>query len=300
MTNRFLRAIKKPRIIPISILHRTCKWYSDEFYLKILFRLEMGYPLNLKNPQTFNEKLNWMKLYYRNPVLVRMADKYLAKSYVASIIGDEYVVQNYGVWDTVDKIDFDNLPKQFVLKSTGDSSGIVICKDKSLLDIIKAKEKLSKSQNTNYYYFLREWVYKDIQPKIIADKFLDDKTGNELRDYKFLCFNGVPKVMYCTNKGSEIFENYYDMDFNVLDINHGFNRRVPELCKPEAFDKMKILAAELSKGLPFVRVDFFYVNGSIYFGEYTFYDWGGMRPFVNKDWDIKLGSWITLPENHEI
>lgn len=299
MADRLKRSIKNPRIIPISFLHRTCRWYSDKFYLKILFRLEMGYSLNLNNPQTFNEKLNWMKIYYRNPLFPILADKYLAKAYVAEKIGEQYLVPNYGVWDSAEDINFEELPNQFVLKATGDSSGIVICKDKTKLNISEAKSKLSRCQNSNYYYFLREWVYKDIKAKIIADKYLDDKSGCELRDYKFWCFNGEPKVMYCTNKGSDIFENFYDMDYNTLDINHGFERKIPEFEKPDAFDEMKKLATKLSEGIPFVRIDFFYVNSHVYFGEFTFYDWGGMRPFVNKKWDDMLGSWIKLPNKNE-
>ena len=177
---------------------------------------------------------------------------------------------------------------------TGDSSGIVICKDKNALDLEDAKRKLSNWQHANYYYLLREWVYKDVRSRIIADKLLDDGSGHELTDYKFWCFNGDPKVMYVTNKGKNIFENFYDMDFGVLDINHGFPRHQPEFERPAAFDTMKELAKELSRGLPFVRVDFFYVGGKVYFGEFTFYDWGGMRPFADRNWDYKLGEWIKL------
>lgn len=296
MANRLTRSFKNPRIIPISFLHRTCKWYSDKFYLKMLFRLEMGYPLNLNDPKTFNEKLNWLKIYYRNPLYSRLADKYLAKEYVAEKIGEKYLVPNYGVWDSVQDVNIDELPEQFVMKATGDSSGVIICRNKSKLKIEEAKAKLARCQNSNYYYFLREWVYKDIKARIIVDKFLDDNSGKELRDYKFWCFNGEPKVMYCTNKGSDIFENFYDMDFNPIDINHGFRRNFPEFEKPDAFEEMKNLASKLAEGLPFVRIDFFYVNGNIYFGEFTFYDWGGMRPFADKKWDEKLGSWIKLPE----
>ena len=296
MANRFLRSIHNPRIVPISFLHRTCRWYPNKFYLKTLFRLEMGYSLNLDNPKTFNEKLNWMKIYYRNPLFPLLADKYLAKEYVAEKIGEQYLVPNFGVWDSADDINFDELPNQFVLKATGDSSGIVICRDKSKLDIDTVKARLSRCQNSNYYYFLREWVYKDIKSRIIADKFLDDNTGTELLDYKFWCFNGIPKVMYCTNKGKEIFENFYDMNYDSIDINHGFQRKSPEFDKPAAFEEMKSLAAKLSEGIPFVRIDFFFVQGKVYFGEFTFYDWGGMRPFADKKWDDILGSWIKLPK----
>ena len=213
---------------------------------------------------------------------------------MANIIGDEYVVPCLGVWQSVDEIDFDNLPNQFVLKCTHDSGGNVICKDKLSLDIELAKKKLSESLNRYYYLPGRDKQYRDIPKKIIADKYLDDGKGNELRDYKFWCFNGVPTYMYYTNKGENVYENFYDMDYNPININHGFSRLQPEMEKPEEFELMKSLAEKLSKGIPFVRVDFFDVNHHVYFGEFTFFDWGGLRPFKD-DWDIKLGELIKLP-----
>ena len=154
-------------------------------------------------------------------------------------------------------------------------------------------QKIEKNCKRNYFYLKREWVYKDIKPRIIIDKYLDDHTGNELRDYKFLCFNGQPIYMYCTIKGKNIFENYYDMNFTPVGVNHGFPRHLPEFEKPEGFELMKVLASKLSQGIPFVRVDFFEVEGKVYFGEFTFYDWAGLRPFEG-DWDKELGKLIVL------
>lgn len=239
--------------------------------------------------------MNWQKLHDRNPLYTILADKYSVKEYVAKKIGKEYVVPCYGVWSNFDDIDFTSLPQSFVLKCTHDSSGAMVCKDKSQFDINRAKKKIQGYLKRNYYWSLREWVYKDIRPRVIADMLLDDGSGHELRDYKFWCFSGVPKVMYCTNKADDIYENFYDMDFRPLDINHGFKRQDPEFEKPEEFELMKTLAAKLSEGIPFVRADFFDINGHVYFGEFTFYDWGGLKPFTNKHWDIKLGSWIRLP-----
>ena len=270
------------------------KYGSDSVYLKYLFKSKIGYKLNLKNPQTFNEKLNWLKLNCRISDYTVMADKYAVKSFVSSRIGDEYVVPLLGVWNSFNDIDFDSLPNQFVLKCSHDSGGVVICKDKSTLDKDSAKKKIDSCMKRNFYKQSREWPYKNIKPRIIADAYLDDHTGNELRDYKFWCFNGKPKYMYCTIKGENIYENFYDMDFNIVGINHGFPRFTPEFTKPDNFELMKNLAEKLSEGIPFVRVDFFNVEGRVYFGEFTFYDWGGVRPFED-GWDEKLGKLIELP-----
>lgn len=252
--------------------------------------------LNIDNPQTFNEKLNWLKLYNRDPRLTMMADKYEVKKYVASIIGEEYVVPCYGVWNSFDEIDFNSLPNEFVIKATHDSSGVVIVKDKSKLDKEPVRKRYKEIMKRNWFWPYREWVYKDIKPRIIVDKFLDDHSGHELRDYKFWCFNGTPKIMYCTNKAKDVFENFYDMDFKPIDINHGFRRAIPEFEKPDEFELMKTLAEKLSKDLPFVRVDFFDVKGKVYFGEFTFYDWAGFRLFCTPELDMRLGNEITLPD----
>lgn len=260
----------------------------------------MGYKINLDNPQTFNEKLNWMKLYNRQPIYTTLADKYAVKQIVKEKIGEEYVVKNLGVWDSFDEIDFNSLPKQFVLKCTHDSSGAIICRDKDTFDLLAAKKRIDFVMKMNYFYACREWPYKNIPHRIIADELLDDGSGHELNDYKFWCFNGKPTYMYCTVKTSmeNIFENFYDMDFKPVNINHGFPRRNPEFEKPEAFELMKELAAKLSAGIPFVRIDFFYVNGKVYFGEYTFFDWAGLGKFSTYEQDLELGKLISLPKNN--
>ena len=288
--------IRHPRRIGNFVLYHTASLWPDEPFLIWRFYFKFGYFPNLKEPRSFNEKMNWLKLHYRNPILPKLADKYEVKRIVKSLIGEDYVVPNYGVWHTFDEIDFGKLPDSFVLKTTGDSSGTFLCKDKSKIDMDEARRHVEKGLGRNYYYKLREWGYKDILPRIIADKLLEDHSGEELRDYKFWCFNGVPKVMYCTIKAKDIYENFYDMDFKPLDINHGFRRHQPEFSKPEEFELMKQLAAKLSEDLPFVRIDFFDVDGHVYFGEYTFFDWGGMRPFEDEKWDREIGSWIELPE----
>lgn len=288
--------IKKPLLaIYDGLWDAIAHLLSDKAYVKLVYKLRMNKELNLAHPQSFNEKLNWLKLYDRYPLYSLLADKYEVKEYVAQKIGKEYVVPNYGVWEKFEDIDFDTLPNQFVLKTTGDSSGVIICRDKSNFDKEQAAKKIAISLKTNYYYRTREWPYKDIHPRIIADMLLDEHTGKELQDYKFWCFNGEPKVMYITNKGKSIYENFYDMDFKPLDINHGFPRTIPEYKKPVGFDKMKQLAATLSHGIPFVRVDFFFVDNKIYFGEFTFYDWAGLKPFTDDKIDLKLGDLLQLP-----
>lgn len=297
--NRLLSKIGEgltsPRIGAELLLRNVAaRFMSDKAYIQTQALLRFGHTLDLKDPKTFNEKMNWLKLYDRNPLYTKLADKYAVKDFVKEKIGEDFVVPCYGVWDHFDQIDFEMLPASFVLKCTHDSSGVVICKDKLFFDKASSKLRIERCLRKNNFYHSREWVYKGIPHKIIADMYLDDGSGHELRDYKFWCFNGEPQYMYCTNKASDIFENFYDMDFKPVNINHGFRRQKPEFECPKEFNLMKQLAAELSKDIPFVRVDFFYVNGHVYFGEFTFYDWGGMRPFHSENDDIQLGKFITL------
>ena len=276
--------------------------WDDELYLKYLFKLSGGqYTLDLSCPKTLNEKFNWNKLHDHNVLYHKMVDKYEVKKIVASIIGNEYVVPCYGVWERPEDVDIESLPEQFVLKATHDSSGVFICKDKQLL----SKNDITnhfKHWKTSHYQAAREWVYKDVKPRIIADQFIDDKSGHELTDYKFWCFNGEPQLMYITNKGANVTENFYDLNFNPIDIYHGFPRHKPEYEKPAQFELMKSLCVELLRDLKpsFVRVDFFNVNGRVYFGEFTFYDWGGYQPFASYEMDLELGGLMRIKQNEII
>ena len=224
-----------------------------------------------------------------------MADKYWVKQYVAEKIGKQYVVPCYGYYKSVNEIEYDKLPDKVFLKSTHDSGGGMLV-DKTRINLTKIRKRFNRKTliGKNWYWNLREYPYKYIEPGIIAEEYLDEGTGRELHDYKFYCFNGKPEYMYITNKGSKIYENYYDLDFNPVNISHGYERFTPEFSKPVNFEKMIELAGILSKGLPFVRVDFFNVNGKLYFGEFTFYDWGGMKP-LNEPWETYLGNLIILP-----
>ena len=295
--SKIIDYFKHPSMIEEWLLINKPFLFKDDYtFLKRKWKYMNGVELNIDNPSTFNEKLNWLKIYNRNPQITLMADKYEVKKYVGSIIGDEYVVPCYGVWNNFDEIDFGTLPNQFVIKATHDSSGACVVKDKANFDREAARNKYEKILRRNWFWPYREWAYKDIKPRIIVDRYLDDHSGHELTDYKFWCFNGAPKVMYITNKGKKIQENFYDMNFMPLDINHGYSRHEPEYKKPQNFELMMSLCLKLLDGIniPFVRVDFFDVHNHIYFGEFTFYDWAGFKPFPSYEWDVMLGSWIDL------
>lgn len=303
MNARLQNFVNNPKLLlaHIIMLPGIRNMFSDESYLKKIYYLYTGHKLDFSNPQSFNEKLNWEKIYYRNPIMSKLVDKYDAKAYVTDKIGKEYVVPNYGVWTNPDDIDFDKLPNQFVLKCTHNSgTGMCICRDKFNLDIEKVKDGLRKGLKERFFMNAREWAYKDANPRIIADKFLDDHTGNELQDYKFLCFNGEPHYVYISIKGKYVYENYYDMDFNPVNINHSFPRKSPEFKKPAEFEQMKELARILSSGFPHVRIDFFDVEGDIYFAEFAFYDWAGIRPFADYKMDLLLGKDFVLPNGNTI
>lgn len=278
------------------LLKRTAKWFSDDRYIRLKYKLWFGKNINLENPRTFNEKLNWLKLNYHNPQCTLMADKYWVKKWVAEKVGSEYVVPCYGHWKCIEDVDFSNLPDVFFLKSNQDSGGgIMIDKRKGIdMNTLRRRFSPSKIAKDNWFWSSREWAYKHIEPCILAEEYLDEGTGHEVHDYKFWCFNGKPVYMYITNKGEIIKENFYDMDFNPVDIDHGFERTIPEYEKPANFEKMKELAAKLSEGLPFVRIDFFNANECLHFGECTFYDWAGLRPFTSEEWDVKLGKLLAL------
>ena len=274
---------------------------SDEQYLKLLFKSSMGYPLNLDNPQTLNEKLNWIKLHDRKPIYTTMVDKYEAKKYVASIIGEEYIIPTIGVWDRFEDIDFSALPDQFVLKCTHDSGGLVICRDKSRLDIEAARKKINRSLKRNYFLLGREWPYKDVQPRIIAEKYLSEKKQKgQLTDFKFYTMNGkVRAVLIVTDRGVSTKADYFDREFHHLDFTWGYPNAEKCPMKPQGFDQMIALAEKLAKNTIEVRVDFYDVGGQIYFGEMTFFDGSGMQRIEPVEWDKKLGTWLDLNCNSE-
>lgn len=270
----------------------------DKLYLKMKYRKKMKEKLNLKNPQTFNEKMQWLKLYDRKPIYTKMVDKYEVREYIKEKIGEEYLIPLIGVYDNFDDIDFAGLPNQFVIKCTHDSGGLVVCRNKQELDITKAKEKINKCLKRNFYYFNREWPYKNVKPRIIIEKYMEDSKSKELVDYKFFCFNGEPKFIYIS-EGLENHEtakiSFLDMDFKrekFKRTDYEDFKEIPK--KPLNFDKMKELARILSKGHAFLRVDLYEINNNIYFSELTFTPCAGYLPFEPKEYDNILGEWIKL------
>lgn len=287
-----------------AIFHRL-SWMipNDRLYLKWYYKLSMGKKLDLDQPTGFNEKLQWLKLYNRKPEYTMMVDKYAVKQYVADKIGEEYVIPTLKVWDKPRKIDLSELPNQFVLKTNHDGgcNGIVVCKDKQKLDVKKAKRELRHSfYFRNPYLKAREWPYKNVKKCVFAEQYMEDAKTGELRDYKFFCFNGVPKILFVATERNKdcggVKFDFFDMDFNHLNIINGHPWNNVPIEQPRSFDKMKELAAVLAEGIPHVRIDFYEVNGQPYFGEYTFSHMGGTGNFEPNEWNDILGSWIKLPE----
>lgn len=303
LTYIYDRLRKNPKLPFEFLLRKVAPAIPDKTFLKLLFLLTMGKRLNLDNPRTYSEKLQWLKLYNRDPAYSKMVDKYEAKKYVAKMIGEEYIIPTIGIYDTVDEIPWNDLPDKFVLKCTHDSGGVVICKDKATLNIRKAKKKLAKGLKTSYYYQNREWPYLNVKPRIICEEYKVDESGYELKDYKWFCFDGEVKALFIATdrdkSGEETKFDFYDADFNHLPFTNGHPNSNVALKKPEGFEKMKEIAARLSKGFPHIRVDLYDISGKIYFGELTFFHWSGTTPFKPKEWDYTFGSWLKLPAKKE-
>lgn len=288
------------KLILIHVLEFLSPILPDRLYLCCKFYIRMGKRLNLSKPQSFNEKIQWLKLYGRTNDNVIMSDKYAVKQYVSDIIGTKYVIPLLGVWDKPEEIDFDSLPNQFVLKCTQNSGlGMYVCKDKSKMNKEAVLKGLRRGIKEDYFLPSRDYCYKDIPHRIIAEEYKEDKKTKELRDYKFFCFDGEPKIFFIASGRSKGEHNvtfdFYDMDYNHLPFTNGHPNSKEPLEKPSGFEEMKRLAATLSKGMPHVRVDFYEANGQVYFGEFTFSHWGGMMQFEPEEWDYKLGEWIKLP-----
>lgn len=287
--------------IGLYLLPKYFKFLPDKTYVKLYYKFSMGKKLNLKNPQTFTEKLQWLKVYDHNPLYTTLVDKYAVKPWVAAKIGEQYIIPTLGVWNSFDEIDFDTLPNQFVLKTThgGGSAGVVICKNKDQFDFESAKAKLENSMRISGYEKHREWPYKNVPRRIIAEEYLEPQPElNDLPDYKFFCFNGEP--MYCqvvsgrnTKKGIDFF----DLDW----IHQPFRepKRYPNADivpnKPKCLDEMRHLAAQLAEGKAFSRIDFYEVNGKVLFGEITFFPTSGLGVFEPEEYDAILGKMIKLP-----
>lgn len=273
--------------------------FGDELFLKTKYRLIFARRLDLEHPTTYSAKLQWLKLNDRRSEYTRMVDKIEVKKYVASVIGDEYIIPTLKMYDSVNQVNFDELPKQFVIKCTHDSGSVIVCKDKDKLNKKKALEKLNKGLKQNFYYQTREYPYRSVKPRLIAEQYMEDESGYELKDYKIFCFNGQPKMSFVASdrqkEGEDTKFDFYDLEWNHIPVTNGHPCSKNGIPKPKNYEKMLEIAAKLSEGIPHVRVDLYNINGKIYFGELTFFHWSGFMPYEPDEWDYKFGSYLQLP-----
>ena len=274
------------------------RYIPDKIFIKLKYFIRMHKWLKLKNPQTFNEKLQWLKLYDKNPIYCIMVDKYESKKFFLNKIGEKYIIPTIGVFEKWEEIDFTALPNKFVIKTTHDSGGVVICKDKSKFNYDEARRKIQKSIYTNYFYHNREWPYKGIKPRIIIEKYLDALGSDELVEYKIFCFSGIPKF-FLVCKGAAHKEgrtnDFYDLNFNHIPVTVTNPNAESLIERPVEYNELIEIAKKISQGIPQLRVDTYVVNGKIYIGETTFFHEGGYCKFNPSEYDIEFGKLIVLP-----
>lgn len=299
MHPKIKKALRDPYFACSLLLDRMGRFVNDENFVKWSYFLTFHRKLNLENPQTFNEKLQWLKLYDRREEYTQMVDKYEAKKHVASIIGEEYIIPTLGIYDTFEEIDFNKLPNQYVLKCTHDSGGVAICKDKATFDVKAARKLLSRNLKRNKYWSCREYPYKNIKPRLIIEKYMEDANQKDLIDYKIMCFNGKAQMIFtCTERYSGGLKvTFFDLDWNKMPFERHYPSSDKVIEKPKCLQKMIDLSEKLSQGISFVRMDWYEINGKIYFGEYTFYPGSGYEEFTPEEWDYKLGQYLHLPLN---
>ncbi|WP_300902903.1 ATP-grasp fold amidoligase family protein [uncultured Clostridium sp.] len=296
--SKIKKFVKNPYKVVVYLGNKNLlNWLSDERYIKMIYKARTGKTLNLKNPSTYNEKLQWLKLYNRNSIYTQMVDKYEVRNYIKNSIGEKYLIPLIGQWDNFNDINFEELPMKFILKCNHDSGGLVVCLDKNKLDLDKINKRINKSLKRNYYNHSREWPYKNIKPKIICEEFIQDEDGKAPMDYKFYCFNGEIKLIQVDiDRFGNHKQNFYDENWNFKDIRiHCENDKNIEINEPINFNEMKKVVKKLAKEIPHVRVDLYNVNGKIYFGELTFFHMSGMTNFKDEKLNEKMGEWIYLP-----
>lgn len=302
MIRKIFKAIRNPRLILIYLLgFKVFRKIPDSLYLKIIYQLVMEKKLDLKNPQTFNEKLQWLKINDRKSQYTQIVDKFEVRKYIAKEIGEEYLIPLLGVYDNFDEIDFETLPNQFVLKPTHTSGNVYVCKDKSQINYDELKREINNWLKRQYYWIHREWPYQNVKPRIICEKYMVDESSEGLKDYKFMCFNGEVKCSFvCSNRDSKagLSLDFYDMNWDILPFERKYPNSGTLIPKPTTFDKMVNYAGKLSRDMFFVRVDFYEVDGQLYFGELTLYPGAGLEEFTPESYDELLGSWIKLPINN--
>ncbi len=284
------------KIILFLMDKRFFDFIPDKQYLKIKYFLRTGKKLDLVNPHLFNEKLQWLKLYDRKDIYTIMVDKFAAKQYVEKIIGKQYIIPTIGLYNSFEEINFNDLPSQFVMKCTHDSGGIIIVKNKKEIDFSSVKKKIKKFLKRKYYYVHREWPYKNVVPKIIIEKYMKDKVSDELIDYKVMCFNGIPKIIFtCTDRFKDSLKvTFFDLNWNKMPFERKYPSSNEKISKPVNLNEMLKLSKKLAQDIPFVRIDWYEINGKLYFGELTFFPGSGYEVFNPIEWDKKLGDMLEL------
>ena len=303
LIRKIKRLLNNPRALYVHFalkrFEKKCKsvHLSDEEYLSYLFKIRVGKKLNLMNPKSFNEKMQWLKLYNRQPIYSVMVDKDAVKDYVSRIIGEQFLIKRIGVWKSFDDINFDDLPEQFVLKTTHGCGGMLVCEDKFKINPNQYRNSFEASLTDNYYFHSREWPYKNVVPQIIAEEFMRDGNNKVLPVYKFFCFNGEPFIAQViqNDKNSNETIDYVDMDYKLLKIRQNYPNSKRPLPMPSNFDEMKTICRKLTKGIPFVRCDLYSINGKTFFSEFTFFSDAGLERFYPEKWDYILGEKIILP-----
>ena len=290
-----IKFIKKISIYILTKINFKC--IKDKTFIKIKYYFVMDKKLNLENPKTFNEKLQWLKLYDRNPEYTKMVDKYEAKKYVLNLIGEEHIIPTLGIYNNFEEINLAKLPDKFVIKPTHTSGNVYICKDKNIINLEKLRKLINKWLKRKYYYLHREWPYKNIKPRIIIEKYMSTEKQPELIDYKFFCFNGEPKILLvCSGRSKKLKKTWFDVKWNKLDLEEGNCETDDTLKKPKNLDLMIELARKLSRKIPFVRIDFYENDSRVYFSEITFYPNSGFEKFKPEKYDKILGDMIELPK----
>ena len=294
--------IKDPKSTVIGFFYR--RWphiVPEKLYLEWQYKMSMGRNLNLKNPTLFTEKLQWLKLYDHNPLYTKLVDKYEVKQYIKERIGEQAVIPLYGVWDNFEDIDFGKLPNQFILKCTHDSGGFYICKDKNLFDYEAAKKKITEHLRHDQFLCSHEWAYKNVKPRIIAEKYIPSLGKSNSVEYKLTCCDGEVKcITVCTGIPHDAYELRHNDNFNKdWSRQNWYAFYTPtgkEISKPKEMDLMVEYSEKLSKGIPQVRIDWYIIDGNVFFGEFTFYTWGGLIQFSPESQDKVMGEWIKLPQ----
>lgn len=303
-----MNVIKKIVMYPEKIIYGferlgLLDWVPEKIYIKLVYRLAFGRPLDLENPKTFTEKLNWYKLYYRTDLMRKCVDKYEVREYVESVLGKDtpYLNDMFGIWKSVDDIDFDKLPNEFVLKPTNGSGDVLVCLDKDKLNIDAAKKLLKSNSKRPFYTKTKEWAYYNLPYRILGERLIKSSDQFQIKDYKIFCFNGEPRFLFvASERGTDNLKfDFFDTDWNRLPITNMHEHNM-NLSKPVHFDEMLDVAKKLSKDFPHVRVDLYEEEGRVFFGELTFYHFGGFTRFEPDEWDYKLGEYFDIKENKNV